>query len=92
VIRNCLKIIKPIFGFLKTKFAIKSPEKYKKIIDSPIIKREKKLDFSKNRVNKIPVPKQNKRRKRFIPQKTPERVSRTIPVKKVKKNKYHGEK
>jgi len=57
------------------------------IINPPIIKREKKLDFSKNRINKIPAPKEIKKRKRFVPQKNPERLSRTAADIKIKKNK-----
>jgi len=75
-----------MYGVFKTKFVTKRHKKYIKIIDSPMIKRGKKWDFSKNRVNNIPVPKEIKRIIRFIPQNSPERVSKTIAVKKIRKN------
>ena len=53
----------------------------------PITNRDKKLDFSKNRINKIPIPKEIKKRKRFVPQKTPERLSKIAAVIKIKKDK-----
>lgn len=76
-----------MYGVFKIKFAIKRHEKYIKIIDSPIIIRGKKWDFSKNRVDKAPAPKEIKRIKRFIPQNSPERVSKAIAVKNIRKNK-----
>jgi len=79
--------MKLMYGILKIKFIIKRHKKYIKIIDSPIMIREKKWDFSKNRVDKIPAPKEIKRTKRFIPQNNPERVSRATAVKNIRKNK-----
>ncbi len=87
MIRNCWKIIKLMYGVFKTKFIIKRPKKYIKIIDSPIINRGKKWDFSKNRVDNMPMPKEIKRTIRFIPQNNPESVSKIIANRKIRKNK-----
>lgn len=76
-----------MYGVFKIRFIIKRHKKYTKIIDSPIMIREKEWDFSKNRVDKIPAPKEIKRIKRFIPQNNPERVSRAMAVKSIRKNK-----
>lgn len=76
-----------MYGVFKIKFVIKRHKKYIKIINSPIMIRGKKWDFSKNRVDKIPAPKEIEKRKRFIPQNNPERVSRAMAVNNIRKNK-----